>query len=287
MKYFERQGYNKSIIMLIIIVFISNCRILCDEALDSLTAPIVREGKYLYQLETASWNGTDIFLENYTEKSKIGGYFSYIENSTTRCVFVSNEDKPKVIGTIYFDSTLSKNSSILSLEERTLSTKESEIWELREAAYKIITSDTNISTYEETSLNIIPIVENNEKKVYILTGTSKDYSLIIGNDYLINFSKNNTLLNIKKLHKNIMIIDISSLKNKNLKDDEKISYHSHSQETGDFISATDICTLMLYSKLYPLTTHIVVSPKYVSMWNCKSNNLMVLTKEVWEKFYKK
>lgn len=273
----------KSILKLIIYLLTSYSYILCDEALDSLTAPIVREGKHLYQLETASWDGTDIFLENYTEKSKIGGYFSYIENNTTRCVFISKEDKPKVIGTIYFDSTLSKKSSILSLEERNLSSKESEIWDLRKAAFSVLNSDTSITRYKETNLNVIPVIKNNLKKVYILTGTTKNNLIILGNDYLLSFDKDNRLISREKLHSNIIMLDASSKNNVKMTN----GFHTHSPETGDFITATDICTLMLYSKLYSLESHYVISQKYVSIWDSKSNKLMVITKEVWDKFYKK
>ncbi len=67
--------------------------------------PIVAEGKLLYRSEMASWYGTDLFLEKYKDRENIGGYFSYIENDTAKCVFFSKGENPKVIGTISFDST--------------------------------------------------------------------------------------------------------------------------------------------------------------------------------------
>ena len=45
--------------------------------LKTQTQPIVDEGKRLYKSEMASWNGTDLFLENYKDRANIGGYFSY------------------------------------------------------------------------------------------------------------------------------------------------------------------------------------------------------------------
>ena len=47
------------------------------------------------------------------------------------------------------------------------------------------------------------------------------------------------------------------------KDSETI--HNHQEETGDFITATDICTLMLYEKFAKWKNHIVVSKKYMSI----------------------
>src|SRR5689334_9378884 len=46
---------------------------------DSIGARIVDEGKQLYRSEMASWYGTDVFLEQFKERDKIGGYFSYTD----------------------------------------------------------------------------------------------------------------------------------------------------------------------------------------------------------------
>jgi hypothetical protein len=40
--------------------------------------------------------------------------------------------------------------------------------------------------------------------------------------------------------------------------------HNHLHETGDLITSTDICTLMLYGKIYNMKQHFVISEKYVS-----------------------
>lgn len=52
--------------------------------------------------------------------------------------------------------------------------------------------------------------------------------------------------------------------------------HSHLPETGDFITATDICTLMLYEKLAKWKSHNVVSKNYLNIWNCETDQLTVL-----------
>ncbi|MCK6607990.1 MAG: hypothetical protein L6Q46_06735, partial [Flavobacterium sp.] len=59
--------------------------------------------------------------------------------------------------------------------------------------------------------------------------------------------------------------------------------HSHLPETGEFITSTDICTLMLYGKLYNLKEHFVISEKYVSIWDCEKDTLNVMTREAFEK----
>jgi hypothetical protein len=55
--------------------------------------------------------------------------------------------------------------------------------------------------------------------------------------------------------------------------------HTHLPEEVDFITATDICTLMLYGKSTGWRQHNVVSQKYLNIWNIKTNDLIVLTIE--------
>lgn len=52
--------------------------------------------------------------------------------------------------------------------------------------------------------------------------------------------------------------------------------HNHLPETGDFITATDICTLMLYAKFTKWKSHTVVSEKYINILNCLTNKLVVV-----------
>src|SRR5689334_1332433 len=110
--------------------------------------PIVVEGKRLYRSEMASWYGTDLFLENYKNRENIGGYFSYIDSSLAKCVFFSKADKPKIIGTISFDSSYNIKTATSDLNERDLTVIESELYEIRKIALTIIKSDTLFSIHK-------------------------------------------------------------------------------------------------------------------------------------------
>lgn len=240
--------------------------------------PIVAEGKLLYKSEMASWYGTDLFLENYKMRENIGGYFSYTDNDVSKCVFFSKSDKPKVIGTISFDSTYNIKTAKTDLTEREFNIHENELYEIRKIALAEIISDTLFKTYKNTNLNLIPLINNNEKKVYVLTGPQQNGVVIFGNDYLMTFDKNNKLIQKKQLHKNIIPIYFGGKEEEEGKQIEG-AMHSHLPETGDFITATDICTLMLYEKMAKWKTHNVVSQKYLNMWNCETNQLTVITME--------
>ncbi|ANH80700.1 hypothetical protein A8C56_06665 [Niabella ginsenosidivorans] len=246
--------------------------------------PIVAEGKRLYKSEMASWHGTDLFLENYKDRTNVGGYFSYPENDITKCVFFSKADKPKVIGTISFDSTYNTKTATTDLNERDFTSNENNLYAIRKIALATINSDALFKTYKNTNLNLIPLINNNEKKVYILTGPKQNGVVIFGNDYLLTFDKNNNLISKKRLHRNIIPINYGGKEEEGKEIEGTI--HSHLPGTGDFITATDICTLMLYEKFAKWKQHNVVSRKYLNIWNCLTDQLTVIPMSTIDKIKK-
>ncbi|MFK7770926.1 MAG: hypothetical protein AB8F94_02260 [Saprospiraceae bacterium] len=273
----------KNLFILIIIFLSASLFGQSQKKIKKRTDPIVAEGKMLFKSEMASWYGTDLFLENYTEKQNIGGYFSYTKNDTSKCIFFSRTEVPMVIGDISFDSTYNIKTAKLDLEKRKFSDLENDYFEIRKLALEAASSDTLFKTYKNTNLNFIPIINEGKKKVYVLTGPTQNGVVIFGNDYLISFNDKNEVIEKKELHRNIIPMYYGQEE-----EGEKAvgGMHSHSEETGEFITATDICTLMLYGKYTSWETHNVVSKKYLSIWDCKKNTLAVIPRMVLDKINK-
>ncbi len=269
---------NKTLSMLLTLVSLG---VFAQENPTEKAQPIVAEGKLLYQSEMASWYGTDLFLEKYKNTENIGGYFSYVDKDLSKCIFFSNSESPKVIGTITFDQTYILQAAKIDLSERSFSAYEKDIYTIRKSALEEINEDSLFKTYNNTNLNIIPLISENENKVYVLTGPQENGVVILGNDYLLTYDKNNRLTSKKQLHKNIIPIYFGE-EAENGKQIEG-SMHSQLPETGEFITATDICTLMLYQKFAKWKTHNVVSKKYLNIWNCETNQLTVITMEAFDK----
>ncbi|MBA4198346.1 MAG: hypothetical protein C0459_12410 [Chitinophaga sp.] len=266
----------------IFFIFLSSLKANSQEDLRKISDSIYAEGLRLYKSEMASWYGTDIFLAKYSNRQNVGGYFSYSDGNFAKCIFFSKETYPKVIGTISFDSSYKIANAFLDLNERAFSTYEKDLYSIRSATLKIISRDTLLKQYENTSLNIIPLIVNDERKVYILTGTNENGVVIFGNDYLLSFDQSNNFIAKKRLHANIISIHVG-----NVKGDSTVgTMHSHLPQTGDFITATDICTLMLYEKFTAWNQHYVISKKYISIWDCKKNILAIITREAWDKINK-
>jgi hypothetical protein len=255
-----------------------------QDKIENLTRPIVDEGKRLYKSEMASWYGTDIFIEQFKDREKIGGYFSYSDNEIAKCIFFSKGDNPKVIGTISFDSAYHVQTAKTDLSEREFTKSEFDLFTIRSIALKTINSDTLFKTYKNTSLNLIPLISNGEKKVYVLTGPQNNGVVIFGNDYLLTFNNENKLTNRKQLHRNIIVTNYGE---KTEGGNEIVgAMHTHLPETGDFITSTDICTLMLYEKFAKWKQYNIISAHYFSIWNCETDNLTTITQEVMDKIDK-
>ena len=250
-----------------------------------LAQPIVKEGKLLYRSEMASWYGTDLFMEKYKLRDNIKGYFSYLDNGIAKCIFYSKGDIAKVIGTMSFDSTYNTETASVDLKEREFTPYEQELYKIRTNALIEIQTDTSVfKTYENTDLNLIPLINNNERKVYVLTGPKNNGVVILGNDYLLTYDNNNQLISKKRLHQNIIPIYYGDEQ----KDGKEVigTMHSHLPETGDFITATDVCTLMLYEKMAKWKSHQVVSKNFLNIWNCETNTLTVIPMSTIDKINK-
>lgn len=268
---------NKALTLLLAIV---STVVFAQEKLDKKTKPIVAEGKLLYRSEMASWYGTDLFLEKYKSRENIGGYFSYLANDVPTCIFFSKTEQPKVIGTITFDDTYNVETAKMDMTEREFTATEKDLYEIRKLTLNEIKTDTLFKIFKDMNLNLIPLINGKEKKVYILSGPEKNGVIIFGNDYLLTFGKNNKLISKEQLHKNIIPIEYNG------KDEVETTFHTHLPETGDFITATDICTLMLYEKFANWKTHNVVSKNYLNIWDCKKDELHVISMDIIEKINK-
>jgi hypothetical protein len=243
---------------------------------------VLAQGWLLYHSERASWLGTDIFMAKFPEKrDKIGGYLSYTDakTKTHKCIFFDRQEDPQVLGTISFDDSFVVEAADINTDDRKLTPEEKELYTIRQNALDEITAngDGLFKMYDNTNYNLIPQVVNGKKMVYVLTGPTNNGVVIFGNDYLITFDKKNKVKSKKKLHNNIMPVEF--------KDGfiQVSGMHSHNEETGELITATDICTLLLYGPYTGWDTYTVISKNKVSLWNCKKEELLVMTKEAWEK----
>ncbi|MEO7213146.1 hypothetical protein [Mucilaginibacter sp.] len=244
---------------------------------DRLTDSVMAEGKALYRSEWASWHGTDIFLEKYKEKqNQMGGYFSYETANNLVNVFFTKGDKPVTMGVISFGKDFNQQNYRLDTVARPLNPIEQDLFTLRKAAFKALNTDTVFKRYNNANFNVIPFINKGVKRIYILTSPLAVGVVVLGNDYLLSVNDKNEISSIKRIHNSLISADTKDKKGQTL-------MHSHLVGKDELMSATDICTLMLYEKENELNQAYVMSKKYVSIWDCKKDTLVVLTMQAWNR----
>jgi len=271
----------KTLPFLILALSISFLGFSQERDLKRVADSIKAEGEKLYRSEWASGHGSSIFSTNYAEKKLLsGGYFSYETNKDLVNIFFSKDTDPKVIATIKFNQKLDDVKYKIDTTTRKFTDIEKEIYTIREKTVDVIKTDTLFQFHPNTDHNLVPIVENGIKKVYIITAQTSSLEVLLGNDYLINFDSENNIINKIKLHNNLIplpnggaqVIEASS--------------HVHLGKTSDFITATDVCIFKFWKPKITWVITFVQSAGYVSAWHFRDEYLDIYTQAQWEKIMK-
>lgn len=247
------------------------------------TEKILNEGKLLFRIEKASWYGTDDMLTRFkSKKDSLGGYLSYeTADNKINTIFFSRFDSDKILIRYEFDSlpkpepikidTL--NHLATDLEKSLISIRQ----DARDKAYST-NDDKFFSFYDNTSLNFIPVITDKQRNVFVLTGPQVSGIVLIGNDYKLTYNKNNEFIKKEKIHNSIL-----QFQYKSNKDESPIETTFHSHIITDYITSTDICTLLLYRDFVEWNQHIVIGEKYVSIFNLENESIFTMKTKDWKK----
>lgn len=232
---------------------------------------ITKEGRQLYQLELAAWYGTDFFLAGYSgDRNMVGGYFSYPDAGKTICVFFNKGNTPQILGTISYGSNFEKPN--VDSKTRAMTALEKQYFLLRATAIHTLDKDTFFVKYKNCIFTTIPLIEKGIKKVYVLTTTDLGGLIIFGNDYLMTFNEQNKLLSKKRFHNGVFTFNY-------INNNETTNSHVHNTAAGSYITATDVCTLLLHSQFTKWKTYKVTSDLYQSVWDCGKQTLSIIRKK--------
>ena len=243
---------------------------------------ILDAGKQLYRLEKASWNATDFLRDNFPEKkTAVGGYVSYELNDEMVTVFFNKRDPSQIVARFAFDYIPGPKPKVIDILDTKPTSKETELFALREDARHRVESNTEhyFKYYDSCSFNFIPIITPASRLVYILTAPNGCKDVIIGNDYLLTYDKSNELVKKEKFHNTMLKFPYG-----NPADSAGVSYHSHI--LSNFITPTDVCTLLLYKDYLHAKTHFVMGENYVSIFDVQKEILMIVRRDSFEKIYK-
>ncbi|MDP5076451.1 MAG: hypothetical protein NWQ19_00090 [Nonlabens sp.] len=241
------------------------------------TNAIMDEALTLLRNEQASWEATDHFLANYPEKvDLLIGYLSYVEESNNVVSTIFYGENNTILARYSYNNVPSSKPDGIFTVNVQPNELELELIAMRTQAmkdYQENTSNTYLY-YENVSPNIIPLIYNNKRLVYIIMGTT-EAQMLLGNDYKLDFNKKNEITSRTKLHNSLIPFNYGDT------DNALSSVHSHI--VNAVIDVTDICTLLLYKKYTGIKQHYVISKKFVSILDLEKESLLIITRKAWDK----
>jgi len=246
---------------------------------DKTGSSILEEGKLLFRSEKASWYATDFFLENFKDKrDSIGGYLSYANNDKVISIFLNRFDSTKILVRLTFDSIPKQLPISIDFNNKIPTALELDLIKIRRDALSRVNKNPDgfFKFYKYTSMNPIPIINENGNRVFILTAPQNNGNVLLGNDYLLTYDSNKDFVKKEKLHNSLIPIPFK------LKDKSALKT-MHSHILSDYITSTDICTLLLYKDFVEWKSHIVISANFVSIFNLDSETLEIMSIEEYEK----
>ncbi|GHV34973.1 hypothetical protein FACS1894178_3560 [Bacteroidia bacterium] len=231
---------------------------------------VLAEGNLLYRYEKAAWVSTDLAMKNKTVKKDYAGFFVYEEQEKIIVIIIGKKSQ-NCIAEYSFESDFSE-PKYTKIENRELSVKEKNLIDVREKILKNISNKKyEITVPDGYSPNFILLPFAEKYKFYIIMGTSQNDVIPFGNDYLFIADKNGKIKEWQKFHSRI-IPGYTKF------DGNKVIELTHSHlRTTPLMTATDICTFMLYAPLYDIDAFSVYSPalgKYMK-YILKDNEITV------------
>jgi len=237
---------------------------------------IIGEGINIYQMEMANWISPKLFAAKYKGKEKIGGNLSYLEAGKTKTIFFTKGEKPKVLGTVVFDPAFNDEQTQVDLMLRDLTPSEKELHILLANASKTITDVGFFPVPSNSVLRVIPVIENGDRKVYVMAQSNKTGAVIFGNDFLLSYDSKLNLTDKRALHKNLAVVTYDPEAGR---ENNSSSSHAIVGEKSDFPTSTDIATLLLYEKMTKWSQHTFISENNIFFWDYASRNIQVMPKK--------
>jgi len=159
---------------------------------------------------------------------------------------------------------------------------ESDLIKIRQDALKRLTDnkDEFFSFYNNTSFNLVPLINSKERKVYVLTGPQTGDVVLIGNDYVLRYDPKNNFKGKAKIHNSLIQLPYK------LDKGNSAASTMHTHIVSEVIDPTDICTILLYKEYVEWKHHYVISSKYVSIFDVEKEILVIMTRKAWEKISK-
>ncbi len=238
--------------------------------LEQLSNKILAEGIELYRNEKASWISTDSVPE--ADRELVNGYFSYSDGKNYFSIYVDKTDKSAVYKFTF--SPVGNLEIELIQTEKNIPLSESEINILSVRKKAVGLSSMWYQQFGYTQIvnpNIIIYRTEPEFIVYAIPGAKQHGLLPIGGDLRMTFKPDGELNRIDPIHNNLIPLNTDT--------PEETAYMAHEHRgkrlAKEYMTSTDVCTLLLYRQFLKEEKHLSVHKKFISEFYYNEPRLVI------------
>lgn len=246
----------KQILPYILIFFAS---VAIGQDFEKLSKEILTEGIELYRNERASWISTDSVPEQ--DRELVNGYFTNKNGENYISIYVDKTDKNAVykftfqpVGDLEIQLTQTeKNIPLSTTEMNILKVRKkaaglSSMWYVQFGYTQIV--NPNVIIYQTAP----------EFVVYVIPGAKQNGLLPIGGDLKMTFKPDGELDKLDAIHNNLIPFETHT--------PEETAYLGHEHRgkrlAKEYMTSTDVCTLLLYRNYLKENKHLSVHKRYIS-----------------------
>ena len=220
---------------------------------------VLKEGNLLYKYLKSKNVATDSALANpiFNKPYPFWSYFTYKDNEQIKTIITMNNDKV-CIAEYVFEDDFTKPKYV-KIEKRELSDKENTLIKMQIKINQQIPKPKYGVTFSYNYgcfANFLLVPDGNIYKLYIIIETDEENEedlIPFGNDYLFIANKKGKIKSWHNFHPEFIPWYPSDDGNKEIE-----ITHNH-LKNNPLITATDICTFMLYAPLYDINVLSVYS----------------------------
>jgi hypothetical protein len=268
--------------MKFIIFFLSLIIFNCAHAQDEFETEkkkILEEGFLLFKLRKAETNS----IEKLGRPKSYEECVTYFNKDSLVTVFYKKKASELIYDiyqTVIHDTTIELKFILSRVTNRMPTQEELELITLKEenkqSMYPLDFSPQNIGRY------VVLYKKEDYYLIYCMKFDLNDNVLPLGGDYCFKKKYSDKYYSLPDLfHKNYIPIDMTTAP----KDSAVASMHNHLGSTSNYITPTDICTLLLYKDKNPFKEHYVISNRHISKFNTQDRSLIIMKKKDFNKKY--
>lgn len=238
---------------------------------------VINEGTTLYQLEQAAWRATDrMILNQGKRRDSVGGYVAFKDGENVRVITYNRYDSSTVMSVFVFNREIDEGSMLVDNVSRKAQPREQALIDLRMRAVRDVAFDTShfYKHYRNTHYNVVPIIDDTSRRVYVMTTIEQGVVMPIGNDYLLRYTPSLELVERRRLHQSFLPIELQKVDTASK--DPDLTWHRHAENGDPLPTATDVCALLLYTKNPIWHKHGIITSAWYTLFDCRTRTFEFL-----------